>query len=52
LKSSEINVETFKAVVQLSGFVGSDSDMAQAVRVAEGVSGVKSVKNDMRLKQQ
>jgi osmotically-inducible protein OsmY len=50
LKSSEINVETFKAVVQLSGFVSSQSDMTQAVRVAEGVGGVKSVKNDMRLK--
>ena len=50
LKSSEIKVETFKAVVQLSGFVSSDSDMSQAVRVAEGVGGVKAVKNDMRLK--
>jgi len=34
----------------LSGFVNSQAQMAQAVRVAEGVSGVKSVKNDMRLK--
>jgi osmotically-inducible protein OsmY len=50
LKSSEINVETFKAVVQLSGFVSSQSDIAQAVKIAQGVGGVKSVKNDMRLK--
>jgi osmotically-inducible protein OsmY len=50
LKSNDINVETFKAVVQLSGFVNSQSQMSQAVKVAEGVSGVKSVKNDMRLK--
>ena len=50
LKSTDINVETFKSVVQLSGFVNSQAQMAQAVRVAEGVSGVKSVKNDMRLK--
>jgi len=50
LKSAEINVETFRAVVQLSGFVGSQSDMSEAVKLAQGVGGVKSVKNDMRLK--
>lgn len=51
LKSSEINVETYKSVVQLSGFVSSQSDMAEAVKAAEGVGGVTSVKNDMRLRQ-
>jgi osmotically-inducible protein OsmY len=50
LKSAEINVETFKGVVQLSGFVGSQADINKAVEVARGVKGVKSVKNDMRLK--
>jgi len=50
LKSAEINVETFKAVVQLSGFVNSSSDMNRAVEVTRGVTGVQSVKNDMRLK--
>jgi osmotically-inducible protein OsmY len=50
LKSSEINVETFKGVVQLSGFVNSRSDIDRAVEVARSVKGVKSVKNDMRLK--
>ncbi len=50
LKSAEINVETFKGVVQLSGFVNSQGDISKAVEVARGVSGVKSVKNDMRLK--
>jgi osmotically-inducible protein OsmY len=50
LKSAEINVETFKGVVQLSGFVNSQSDINKAVEVARGVSGVKSVKNDMRVK--
>jgi len=50
LKVSEINVETFKGVVQLSGFVNSQADIATAVRVASNVGGVKSVKNDMRLK--
>jgi osmotically-inducible protein OsmY len=50
LKSAEINVETFKGVVQLSGFVNSSADINKAVEVARGVGGVKSVKNDMRLK--
>lgn len=50
LKSSEINVETFKGVVQLSGFVNSQSDINQAVVVARNVDGVTSVKNDMQLK--
>jgi len=47
LKSSEINVETFKGIVQLSGFVRSQDNMDKAVEVARGVPGVKSVKNDM-----
>ncbi len=50
LKSAEINVETFKGVVQLSGFVSSSGDISKATELARGVQGVKSVKNDMRLK--
>lgn len=50
LKVAEINVETFKGVVQLSGFVRSQENIATAVNVARGVNGVKSVKNDMRVK--
>ena len=50
LKSAEINVETFKGVVQLSGFVSSVAAENTAVAVARKVEGVKSVKNDMRLK--
>jgi osmotically-inducible protein OsmY len=50
LKSAEINVETFKGVVQLSGFVSSPANKATAVQVARAVGGVKSVKDDMRLK--
>jgi osmotically-inducible protein OsmY len=50
LKSAEINVETFKGVVQLSGFVNSQSDVNKAVVIARNVKGVKSVKNDMRVK--
>lgn len=50
LKVAEINVETFKGVVQLSGFVTSTAMASKAVEVAGKVSGVKSVKNDMRVK--
>ena len=50
LKSAEINVETYKGVVQLSGFVRSAANESLAVQVARKVSGVKSVKNDMILK--
>jgi osmotically-inducible protein OsmY len=50
LKVSEVQVETFKGVVQLSGFVSSRADINDAVRVASAVGGVKSVTNDMQLK--
>ena len=50
LKSTEINVETFKGTVQLTGFVSSRADINKAVEVARGVKGVASVRNDMRLK--
>jgi osmotically-inducible protein OsmY len=50
LKASEINVETYKGIVQLSGFVSSNAAADRAVVVVRGVGGVRSVKNDMRLK--
>lgn len=52
LKSAEINVETFKGVVQLSGFVNSQGDINKAAELARGIPGVTSVKNDMRVKGQ
>jgi osmotically-inducible protein OsmY len=50
LKSTEINVETYKGVVQLSGFVSSATAASRATELARGVKGVTSVKNDLRLK--
>lgn len=50
LKSAEINVETFKGVVQLSGFVSSQANVNLAVVTAKNVHGVSSVKNDMLVK--
>jgi len=49
-KATEINVETFKGVVQLSGFVSSQASANKAVELARNVGGVKGVTNDMRLK--
>lgn len=50
LKSSEVNVETYKGVVQLSGFVNSEADIAKAADLARSIKGVTSVKNDMHLR--
>ena len=50
LRSGQINVETFKGVVQLSGFVSTQADINRAVEIARSVKGVEAVKNDMRLK--
>jgi osmotically-inducible protein OsmY len=50
LKASEINVETYKGDVQLSGFVAQPEDAQRAAAAARGVKGVTSVKNDIRVK--
>jgi osmotically-inducible protein OsmY len=42
-----ISVETLKGVVQLSGFAKTADERAMAERLARGVSGVRSVKNDI-----
>ena len=47
LKVFQINVETFKGVVQLSGFVDSAQGASRAAVVASRVSGVKSVRNNL-----
>jgi osmotically-inducible protein OsmY len=50
VKAREVNVETFKGDVQLSGFVADPRDAQRAVEIARGVKGVTSVKNDIRVK--
>jgi len=50
LKVFQINVETFKGQVQLSGFVDSAQSVKKAGEVAAGVGGVKSVKNNLIVK--
>lgn len=51
LKSSEIHVETFKGTVHLRGVVASQSTIDKAGEIARNVNGVRSVKNDLRLRQ-
>jgi osmotically-inducible protein OsmY len=50
VKSFEIKVETFKGVVQLSGFVDTEDQRAAATKDAMGVSGVTDVKDNLTLK--
>ncbi len=50
LKSFDIGVETYKDVVQLSGFVNSNEVKARAGEIAAGVAGVKSVRNNLVVK--
>ncbi|MCF8079980.1 MAG: BON domain-containing protein [Desulfobacterales bacterium] len=50
LKSFEISVETYKGVVQLSGFVDSQKAVDTAGQIARSVGGVKSVKNNLNVK--
>jgi osmotically-inducible protein OsmY len=50
LKVNQITVETYKGVVQLSGFVDSADAATKAAELARSVEGVASVKNDMRVR--
>ena len=48
--AANVNVETYRGVVQLSGFADSDAQASKAVDAAKRVNGVRSVKNDIRIK--
>lgn len=50
LQVSELKVETEQGVVQLRGYVSSADDVATAAAAARTVKGVKSVRNDLRLR--
>lgn len=45
-----VNVETFKGVVQLSGFAKTEAERQKAAQLARSVGGVKDIKNDIQLK--
>ena len=51
VKGSQINVETDKGVVSLSGMVDNERQRERAVSIVKGIDGVKSVDNRMTLKQ-
>jgi len=48
-KAGQINVETFRGVVQLGGFVDTPQQKEQATKVARSVTGVREVRNDLRV---
>ena len=48
--AAAINIETFRGVVQLTGFVDSRDQAAKAEDAAKKVDGVRSVKNEVRIK--
>jgi osmotically-inducible protein OsmY len=50
LKSFQISVDTYKGMVQLSGFVNSRDAVDKAGQIARGVGGVKRVKNSLIVK--
>jgi osmotically-inducible protein OsmY len=50
LKGMPVSVETYRGVVQLSGFVNAEDDIRRAGEIASGVTGVKSVINNLAVK--
>lgn len=50
VKALDVKVETFKGVVQLSGFVNTAEQKARAEQIAAGIPGVKSVTNSIQVK--
>ena len=51
VKATEVQVETYKGTVQLSGFVESPESAARAAQLANAVPGVKEVRNSMVVKE-
>ena len=50
-KYGDVNVQTFKGVVQLSGFVNSRDQKNRAGDLAKKVEGVKEVENNITVKE-
>ena len=48
--AAAINIETYRGVVQLTGFVATPDQASKAEAAAKKVEGVRSVKNDVRIK--
>jgi hyperosmotically inducible protein len=52
IRAAQIHIITYKSVVELSGFVDSDAEVAEAGSAAAQVAGVKSVQNNLIVKTQ
>ena len=50
-KAHNINVETFKGQVQLSGYVENDEARTRALQVARDVAGVRKVTDAMQVRE-
>ena len=50
MRAFQISVETFRGIVQLSGFVNSQMDVERADEIATNVNGVRSIKNNLIVK--
>lgn len=50
VKALDIKVETYRGVVQLSGFARNNAEIQRALEIARNVAGVKSVRNDIQLR--
>jgi osmotically-inducible protein OsmY len=50
-QAGQINVKTYRGVVQLTGFVDSTTMKTKAGEIARSVDGVKSVRNDLEIRQ-
>jgi hyperosmotically inducible periplasmic protein len=48
--AAAINIETYRGVVQLTGFVADAEQAQRAASAAKKVEGVREVKNDVRVK--
>lgn len=48
--AAAINIESYRGVVQLTGFADSREQAARAEEAAKKVNGVRSVKNEVRIK--
>ena len=50
VKAFDVQVETFRGVVQLSGFVDNQNQKIRAEQIARSTNGVRDVRNNIQLK--
>lgn len=50
VSAGSVQIETLNGVVQLSGFVKSAAEKAEAERIARETKGVKEVKNNLQVR--